>query len=201
MGGVVDQAGYFLPEAEVRCGMDVVSADLLGNYRLPMLPAGTQELTATNLLTGLRGSTTVTLRSGQETTGVDIVVAAAATVRGTVSIVRTPGMPAVALSNAKVTFDGYQVVQTNTQGSYLLPYIPPGHDLVLRFVDPSNRLAVNQTVKLSAGETLIRNVTFHPAAIGGKVFQPDGQTAPLPGYRLRAVAGTGRGVHLRPPHR
>ena len=123
-GRVVDQAGHFLPEAEVRCGMDVVSADLLGNYRLPMLPAGTQELTATNLLTGMKGSTTVTLRSGQETTGVDIVVAAAATVRGTVSIVRTPGTPAVPLANAKVTFDGYHVVQTNAQGSYLLPEHP-----------------------------------------------------------------------------
>ncbi len=174
-GKVIDQVGHYLAFAEVRCGLTVVSADPFGYYRLSMLSAGMQQMTATNPTTGLEGSAQVTVRAGQETTGVDIVVSAAATVRGTLSIVRTPGLPAVPLRGAKATYDGYHVVQTDAQGGYVLSNVPPGN-YVLRFIDPTNRLAVNQTVRLVPGETLIRNLTFHPAALGGKIFQPDGQT-------------------------
>ncbi len=175
-GRVIDQAGHYLAFAEVRCGFTVVSSDPFGYYRLSMLSAGMQQVTATNPTTGLEGSVEVTVRAGQETTGADIVVSAAATIRGTISIVRSPGLPAVPLGGAEVSYDGYHIVQTNTQGAYVLSNVPPGRSFTLRFIDPSKRLGANQSVKLSPGETLIRNLTFHPAAVGGRVFQPDGQT-------------------------
>ncbi|RPJ56396.1 MAG: hypothetical protein EHM23_23690, partial [Acidobacteria bacterium] len=175
-GRVIDQAGNYLAFAEVQCGLVVVTSDPFGYYRFPMLSAGTQTLTATNPTTGMTAAVQATVWAGQETPGADIVVSAAATVRGTVSIVRTPGLPAVALAGAEVTYDGYHIVRTNSQGAYVLPNVPPGHSFTLRFIDPTKRLGANQPLKLAPGETLTRNVTFHPAAISGKVFQPDGQT-------------------------
>jgi len=175
-GRVIDQAGNFLPMAQVQCGFATVTADPLGNYRFSMIRAGAQEVIAANAVTGLTGSTKVTVWAGQETAGADVVISAAATIKGTVSIVRSPGLPAVPLSGVKVTHDGLSVVSTNSQGAYVLPNVPPGNPFTLRIVDPTGRLAVNQKVQLGPGETLIRIVTFHPASIGGRVFQPDGQT-------------------------
>ncbi|MFB3903054.1 MAG: LamG-like jellyroll fold domain-containing protein [Acidobacteriota bacterium] len=175
-GRVVDRAGNFVPMAEVRCGFAFTTADPLGYYTLPMIVGGTHDVLAVNTVTGLEGSTRVTVWPGQETAGANIVISAAGMIKGTVSIVRTPGLPPVPLPGVRVSHNGLKVVSTDSEGTYLLPNVPPGVPFVLRFVDPSGRLGVNQVVQLSPGETLIRNLTFHPAAIGGKVFQPDGQT-------------------------
>ncbi len=174
-GRVTDQAGRYIGGAGVTCGSTTVLADVFGYFSFPMVPAGSRTVRAVHPETGLSAYVTVIVNAGQTTGNVNLVISAAATVRGTVLIMQA-GAGSVPLVGAKISHDGRTVVTTDGQGGYTLRNVTPGQNLVLRFLDPTGRLAINQSVRLNPGETLIRNVTFHPAGIVGRVFQPDGQT-------------------------
>ncbi|HEY7545949.1 MAG TPA: carboxypeptidase-like regulatory domain-containing protein, partial [Blastocatellia bacterium] len=76
----------------------------------------------------------------------------------------------------KVTHNGINQAQTDSQGRYTLRNVQANTIFTLRFVHPNNRLAVNFSAFVLPGETIVRNATFRSAAVRGKIYQPDGVT-------------------------
>jgi hypothetical protein len=173
-GRVTDEVGQPIPNAQVTAGGSGVVTDGAGYYLLPRLPAGTFAVNARIPSLNLSGSTSATVQDGGATTGADIVIKRPANLTGQIFI--TENGITKALVGAKVTADGFNVVETNSQGRYQINNISSG-SYILRVVLESRRLFVNQGIILVAGETLTRNVTLYPGKIHGRIAQPDGVTS------------------------
>lgn len=187
LGKVVNEIGQVIPNAIVQEGLQSVRADASGNYVLPRIREGTVSISARDPInTNLTGSTTVSVRRNEDTTGADIIIRRPANLNGQVFInqngANTP------LAGASVSADGFRIVRTDSQGRYTLNNVESGTNLILRFVHPQGRLFVNTNVYLNPGETLLRNAVIQGASrIHGRITQPDGTTPVVTGVSLKTV--------------
>ena len=174
-GRVTDDTGTPLPGVFVSCSGRAVQTDFLGNYTLQSIPAGMKSVSAYDPETQRSGSALAPITIGQTTNGINIVILRPSTLRGTVYVVKEGTTTPVPASGVKVSADGFRIVDTNAQGQYVITGVQSG-DVTIRFVDPEKHYAVNTPAKLLPGETLIKDATFRPGTIHGKVYQPDGVT-------------------------
>jgi uncharacterized GH25 family protein len=182
-GQVVDEVGTFIPNAVVQNGNQAVAADGIGFFTLTNLPAGNQTITATDPNTRLSSSVSVLIPAGNTVSGVRIAIVRPAIISGHVFIANSNGTTSP-VAGAIVTYDGIHQVQTDANGLYTLNNVSANTSYTLRFVHPGQTLAVNQPIVVAAGETVSRDATFRPAAIHGKIFQPDGVTGTVAGVTL-----------------
>jgi protocatechuate 3,4-dioxygenase beta subunit len=175
-GRVTDETGRGVPGAAVRAAGGSVNTDFDGYYTLQGLRAGTLTITASDPVTKMGGGTTATVRLGEVTAGANITILRPAFVEGRVFKVAEGETTPKPLAGAKVTPDGFTIVETDSQGNYRLENVPTGHPITLRFVDEEKALAVNMSVVLSPGETLTRDATLRSGNIRGRITQPDGVT-------------------------
>jgi hypothetical protein len=175
-GRVTDENGIPIANAHVTGGGRAVRTDAQGEYTLLELPAGNHTLSATDPNTGLSGSALALVRLGEITSNINISILRPAQLEGRVFIVKEGTTTPVPAPGVKVTTDGTNIAETDTQGNYKLQNVRPNSQLTLRFVDTGKGLAVNMPVIVLSGETLIRNATFRPGSIHGKIYQPDGTT-------------------------
>ncbi len=173
-GRVVDETGAFVPDAIVMGAGRAVKAGGVGDYTLQNMPAGTHRLTAYDPATGMTGETSVEVRLGQTSNGINIPILRPATITGRVMIQQDGA--AVPATGVAVTTDGYHKFLTDAQGRYTVRNVQPNAGLTLRFVEAAKSLVINMPVVVSPGETLVRDVTFRPGSIHGRVTQPDGTT-------------------------
>ena len=110
------------------------------------------------------GSTFVSVRRDEDTTGADIVIRRPANLNGQVFI--TQNGATAPLAGVFVTVDGQKIVRTDSQGRYNLTDVPSGMNLIIRFVHPQGRLFVNTNVFLNPGETLSRMGANSPLGWG-----------------------------------
>ncbi|HJQ33117.1 MAG TPA: LamG-like jellyroll fold domain-containing protein [Pyrinomonadaceae bacterium] len=175
-GRVMDETGRAVVGANVRAAGGAVNTDGEGYYTLQGLRAGTLDIMATDPVTKMSGGTTATVRLGAITSGANITILRPAFVEGHVYTVEPGTTTAKALAGAKVTADGVNIIETDSQGAYRLENVMTGAPVLLRFVDEKKALAVNMSVILSPGETLTRDATLRTGTIRGRVTQPDGVT-------------------------
>ncbi len=175
-GRVMDDLGVGLPNIYVSSAGCAVQTDSLGNYTLPSLPTGSQTISAYDPVLQRSGYVTgIVVLVGQTTTGADIVMLRPSSLTGTVSVINEGTTTPVPAAGIKVSANGFDIYDTDTQGHYTIPNVLPGQ-IVLRFVDVTRNNAINIHIALTPGETLTRNATFRPGKLHGKVFQPDGVT-------------------------
>lgn len=185
LGRVLNEIGQAIPNAIVQEGSQAVRADSAGNYLLPQTREGNAVVSATDPVTRQTGSTTITVRRNEDTTGADIIIRRPANLNGQVFVNQNGAITPVA--QAYVTVDGRKIVRTDSQGRYTLNDVQSGTGITIRFVDPQGRLYVNTDVILNPGETLSRNATFKSGAIHGKITQPDGVTPVVTGVSLTTL--------------
>lgn len=184
-GRVLNEIGQPIPNAVVQEGAQAVRADSSGNYTLPQTREGNANITATDPVTRLTGSTVITVRRNEDTNGADIVIRRPAFLNGQVFV--SENGTTTPIAGAYVSTDGLKIVKTDAQGRYTLDTVESGRNLTIRFVHPQGRLFVNTNVFLNPGETLSRNATFKSGRIHGKITQPDGVTPVLAGVYLKTV--------------
>lgn len=184
-GKVVNELGQPIPNAVVQEGLQAVEADALGDYILPQIREGNVNIIATDPITRQKGSTTITVRRNENTTGANIVIRRPATLNGQVFVNQNGTVEP--LAGAYVSTDGFKIVRTDSQGRYTLSDVQSGADLVLRFVHPQGKLFVNTEVRLNAGETLSRNAIFRSGKIHGRITQPNGVTPVVAGVDLKTL--------------
>jgi hypothetical protein len=176
-GTVYDEVSNYIPYAVVTSAGRGVRADVLGNYTLPNLPAGTQTISASDPSTGQTGNAIAPIFLGQTTSGINITILRPATLTGHVYL--DSGGMIKPLDKAWVSTNGYDKVQTDALGKYTIRNVAPNAPLTLRFVDTDRALGVNMQVIFNAGETLTRDVTLRSASLHGRVTQPDGVTGTI----------------------
>jgi hypothetical protein len=176
-GTVYDEVGNYIPYAVVTSAGRGVRADVLGNYTLPNLPAGTQTISASDPNTGQTGNAIAPIFLGQTTSGINITILRPATLTGHVYL--DSGGTIKPLDKAWVSTNGYDRVQTDAVGKYTIRNVAPNTPLTLRFVDTDRALGINMQVIFNAGETLARDVTLRSASLHGRVTQPDGVTGTI----------------------
>lgn len=184
LGRVLNELGQPLPNAYVQEGSQTIRADATGSYVLPRVREGNVFIAAIEPLTGHRGSTTISVRRGEDTVGADIIIRRPANLNGQVFI--SENGTTQPLAQVYVTVDGRTVSQTDGQGRYTLNAVASGYQTI-RFVYPSRRQVVNTNVFLNPGETLTRNATFRPSKIHGRITQPDGVTPAAATVNLSTV--------------
>ena len=202
-GRVTDETGRAVSGAAIRAAGGTVNTDPDGYYTLLGLREGTLSISASDPITGMSGGTTATVRLGQVTAGANITILRPAFVEGRVFKIDEGETTPKPLAGAKVTSNGFNIVETDSQGHYRLENVPTG-SVLLRFVDEEKALAANMTVTLSPGETLTRDATIRSGTIRGRITQPDGVTgviADVAVYAQRASLepGFGYGVLTADP--
>lgn len=183
-GRVTDDVGTPLANVFVSSSGRGTQTDSFGNYELQSLPEGMRSITAFDAPTQRVGTANAVVNINQTTTGINIVILRPSTLEGTVYLVKEGTTTPVPAPGVKVSIDGFNIFNTNSQGHYTIANAPPG-DYTLRVVDEAKGLAVNSQVKLLPGETLTRDATFRPGTIHGKVFQPDGVTPTIAQLSIR----------------
>ncbi len=181
-GKVVNEIGQVIANAVVQEGAQAVRADSAGNYILPQTREGNVTIGATDPVTRQSGSTTISVRRNEDTTGADIIIRRPANLNGQVFV--TENGTTTPLAGAYVSTNGLKIVRTDAQGRYSLSDVQSGTNLTLRFVHPQGRLFVNTEVFLNPGETLSRNAAFRPGKIHGRITQPNGVTPVAAGVSL-----------------
>ncbi|HEV2764003.1 MAG TPA: carboxypeptidase regulatory-like domain-containing protein, partial [Pyrinomonadaceae bacterium] len=185
-GRVLDETGAPVPYAVVGASGRAVKTDVTGGYVLQGLNAGTHQIGASDPSTGMSGTATVTVRLGETTPDIDITILRPASIQGRVMLLEQGATTPVPVAGAKVTTDGTDIVTTDAQGNYRIPFVRPNSQFTLRFVETQRQLAVNMPVILTPGETLTRNATLRPGRISGRVTQPDGVTPVVADVAVRA---------------
>lgn len=174
-GTVVDEQGHTLANVNVRCGSTEVGVSPFGEYHIPNVSPGNQIIVATQVGSGLVGTTNVTVPNGGSVTGATIVIATPSTISGRVRIERNGVTTPVV--GAFVTVNGTTVAETDSQGRYTLRNIVGNASYILRAVHPNGAIGLNQSIVVGHAETITRDLTFRPGRIHGTVHQPDGALA------------------------
>lgn len=174
-GTVVDDQGHTLGNVNVRCGITEVGVSPFGEYHIPNVSPGNQVVVATQVGTGLVGTTNVTVPNGGSVTGATIVIATPSTISGRVRIERNGVTTPV--SGAYVTVNGTTVAETDSQGRYVLRNVVGNASYLLRAVHPNGTIGLNQAIVVGHAESITRDLTFRPGRIHGSVHQPDGALA------------------------
>lgn len=174
-GKVIDENGTPIANADVRIEQQQVKSNAAGEFSFVKVAVGSHDVVATAPETGMIGYNRATVRANETVSNLQIVVATPATVKGHVFIQRNGETP-TPVANATVTVDGLRKATTDGQGAYTLNNVVGNQSYVIRFVHPDGNLAINQPMVVSSGETVVRNATFRPASVRGKISQPDGVT-------------------------
>lgn len=174
-GTVVDEQGNPLGNVNVRCGTTEVGVSPFGEYHIPNVTPGNQVIVATQVGSGLMGTTNVTVPNGGSVTGATIVISTPSMISGVVRIERSGVTSTVA--GAFVTINGSTVAETDSQGRYTLRNVVGNASYVLRAVHPNKNIGLNQTIVVGHAETITRDLTFRPARLHGSVRQHDGTLA------------------------
>jgi hypothetical protein len=114
LGKVVNEIGQVIPNAVVQEGAQAVQADSSGNYILPRTREGTVSISATDPVTRQTGSTTISVRRNEDTTGADIVIRRPANLNGQVFITQNGTTTRLAL--VYLRFVGLLIVRTFSLG-------------------------------------------------------------------------------------
>ena len=181
-GRVVNDTGAAVPNAVVQAGSSIVRTDAQGNWAVQGVREGEVGITAVDPQTNQRGSTTVSVQAGQTVGNAVIVIYRPATLTG--QAFKKQNGVSVPAAGIIVTPDGINKATTDAAGRYTLNNVDVNTNFTLRFVDRPRKLAINISTRVAPGETLVRNATFNPSKIHGRITQPDGVTPTLAQVRV-----------------